>query len=101
MSTVSHHKPPAVWSLAQEIGREGDGEGEFRWAFKVAVFDNGVIAVVDTNFDKTLFRVYFFNKDGTYKLSLRSNTSNPNEKLIYPRDVAITSKQNLVVVDQF
>ena len=98
MSTASHHKPPAVWSLTQEIGREGDGEGEFREATRVAVFDNGVMAVINS-IPKTkttvVWKLYFFSKDGIYQSTLQPT----NPTLLYPCDVAITSQQNLVVVD--
>ena len=94
MSTASHPKPP-VWKLDQEIGRDRKGEGELRKAKTVAVFENGVMAV--SEFD--LKKVYLFNSDGTYKATLQSNSSNPTEKLKHPKDVAVTSKENLVVVD--
>ena len=99
MSTASHHKPPAVWRLTQEIGREGEREGEFTMAVRIAVFDNGVMAVINyipKTATKSLWKLYFFSKDGVYQSTLQCT----NPTLRCPCYVAITSQQNLVVVDQ-
>ncbi|XP_038052218.1 tripartite motif-containing protein 2-like [Patiria miniata] len=58
------------WKLKTEFGKQGDGDGEFRWARGVCCFSNGDIAVNDIK-NK---RISVFTSTGQHKTKFDLNT---------------------------
>ena len=82
------------WQLKTEFGKEGEGDGEFKFANGVACFSNGDIVVADT----TNERLSMFTSTGCYKTTgVQSETE--EGKLKSPWGVAVNSDDMLLVTD--
>ena len=90
------------WRFQRQFGTVGKGDGEFTQASGIAVLPNGDTAVINCRPCQDYFHrmLYFFNKDGTYKTTLKCDTASESGYIFFPRDVAVTSKGHLVVVDK-
>ena len=105
---LSEEESPVIYVYAGQWGKEGDGEGEFRYPKSVAVAPNGNVYVSDS----ASCRIQYFTKEGSYLGRWGSEVSGagemfafvgkvggPPEALNYPTDVAITSKGDVYVAD--
>ena len=82
------------WQLKTEFGKEGEGDGEFKFANDVACFSNGDIVVADT----TNKRLSMFTSTGCYQTpGVQSETE--EGKLKSPWGVAVDSDDMLLVTD--
>ena len=82
------------WQLKTEFGKEGEGDGEFKFASGVACFSNGDIVVADIS-NK---RLSMFTSTGCYKTTgIQSETEEGKLKL--PWGVAVDSDDMLLVTD--
>ncbi|XP_033644373.1 E3 ubiquitin-protein ligase TRIM71-like [Asterias rubens] len=82
------------WEVKTEIGRKGEGEGEFKNAWDVACFSNGDIVVTDT----VRMLLSTFTSKGIYK-STGVQSGTEDGKLKQPFGVAVTSDDLLLVTD--
>ncbi|XP_071808191.1 uncharacterized protein [Asterias amurensis] len=82
------------WEVKTESGKEGEGEGEFKWALDVACFSNGDIVVTDSK--RRLLST--FTSKGIYK-STGVQSETEDGKLKQPFGVAVTSDDLLLVID--
>ncbi|XP_022098489.1 RING finger protein nhl-1-like [Acanthaster planci] len=75
------------WDLHMQFGKEGTGEGEFKWARGITACPNGDLAVADRNNN----RVAVFSAEGKPKVTIPATSA---------RNVVSDSKNRLVVIDR-
>ncbi|XP_038077512.1 tripartite motif-containing protein 2-like [Patiria miniata] len=84
------------WEMKDEFGKRGIGDGQFMEARGIAAFSNNDLAVADP----ANGRVTIFSSDGTYKSSISGPTeNNPDGQLQKPSDIAISTDNQLMVID--
>ncbi|XP_071808928.1 uncharacterized protein [Asterias amurensis] len=82
------------WEVRTEFGKEGEGDGEFKWALGIACFSNGDIVVTDI----TRWLLSILTSKGTYRSACVQGTD--DGQLKYPRYVTVTSDDLLLVTDR-
>ncbi len=75
------------WDMMATFGKEGTGDGEFKWARGITACPNGDIAVADRNNN----RVSVCSSEGNHKVSIPASSA---------RNVVADSKNRLVVIDR-
>ncbi|XP_022108551.1 tripartite motif-containing protein 2-like [Acanthaster planci] len=84
------------WEMKDEFGKRGMGDGEFMEARGIAAFSNSDLAVADP----ANGRVTILSSDGKYKSSISGpSENNPEGQLQKPCDVAVSTDNQLVVID--
>ncbi|XP_033637894.1 tripartite motif-containing protein 2-like [Asterias rubens] len=82
------------WEVMTEFGKEGEGEGEFKFASDVACFSNGDIVVTDRGRDL----ISTFTSKGSYK-STGVHSETEDGQLKEPYRIAVTSDDLLLATD--
>ncbi|XP_033644037.1 uncharacterized protein LOC117303788 [Asterias rubens] len=83
------------WEVKTEFGKEGEGEGEFKWALDVSCLSNGDIVVTDSM--RRILSTFRPTSKGIYKSTgVQCETEDKSDKLC---GVTVTSDDLLLVTD--
>ena len=88
-------KDPEEYTLVEDWGSEGDGDGEFNVPHSIAFDSSGNAYVTDTN----NHRVQKFSSDGKFIMKWGSE-GDGDDQFILPLGIDLDSADNIYVVDQ-